>query len=268
MKLVAMVRAPAKPEEAASSLGNALGLTLAEARMRLAPEPPTVLALLAPAPADALVSKLRGAGMAVLSVDAAVPSDSERTVARTVALGPTGATFQPRSGAPVELPWGEVVAILRGVSAVRTEMSSVQESKKFSLATAIATQGLKTSQTVEKTVRSHQEQVEQVILVYGRGGQRISLREQGIDYSCLGAAMQPTRTANIAVLARLLKEKTPGAFHDERLIRLGRRPLPMFIGGEVRTSRPSQTSVETAGGLDVLAEILWRAVEQGLLSPT
>lgn len=267
MRLVAIVRAAAKPEEAATLLGSALGLTAAEARMRLAPEPPAIIALLAPEPAEALVSRLREGGLAVLSVEAAVPSDAARTVAHTVSLGSEAATFQPRSGAPVELPWSEVAAVIRGVSALRTETSSVQESKKFSLATALITQGLKMSRTVEKTVHSHQEQIEQVILVYGRGGQRIALREQSVDYSCLGAAMQPTRTANIAVLARLLKEKTPAAFHDERLIRLGRRALPMFIGGEVRTGKLGQTRVETSGGFDVLAEILWRALEQGLLAP-
>jgi hypothetical protein len=268
MKLIALVHAAPRPEEAAAALGDALGITLAEARMRLAPEPPAVLAQLAPEPAASLVARLRQAGLAVVSVETPVPSDARRTVARTLELGAAGVKFQPRSGAPVELPWGEVAAILRGVSVARAETTSVQESKQFSLTTALVTQGLKMSKTVEKTVRSQQEQAEQVILVYGRGGQRVVLREQGVDYSCLGAAMQPTRTANILAVGRMLRERAPGAFHDERLVRLGRRPLPMFIGGEVQTTQGAQTRIEPPSGLDVLAEVLWRAVEEKLLPAT
>ena len=43
MRLVAIVRTPERIEEAASVLAGAAGLALAEARMRLAPEPPALL---------------------------------------------------------------------------------------------------------------------------------------------------------------------------------------------------------------------------------
>lgn len=267
MKLVASVRTLTDVEGAAAALGRATGLTLAEARIRLAPEPPAILASLAPESAKALVSELRRVGLAVLAVDGAAASEGQRVVARTAVLGPAGGTFQARSGAPVELPWAEVAAIFRGASSVRSETAETTKSKQFSVATAIATQGLKVSQTVEKTTRSQQEETEQAILLHGRGGQRVVLRERELDFSCLGAAMQPTRTANIVALARLLKERAPAAFYDERLLRLGRRPLPMFVGGEmhVQDGKVSQTHIDTSGGLELLAEILSRAVQEGLL---
>jgi hypothetical protein len=267
MKLVASVRAPADVEAAAAALGKALGLSLAEARIRLAPEPPAVLARLASEPAAALVASLRQVGLAVLAVDMAAAFEGQRVVASTAVLGPAGGTFQARTGAPVELPWGDVITILRGSSTVRSETESTQKSSKFSLATAIVTQGLKTSRTEEKTVRTQQEDTEQAILLHGRGGQRVVLRERELDFSCLGAAMQPTRMANMVALARVLKERAPSAFYDERLLRLGRRPLPMFVGGEKRehSAGVSQTRQDTAGGMEVLAEILTRAVEEKLL---
>jgi len=267
MKLVASVRTPADGEGATAALAKALGLSLAEARIRLAPEPPAILASLAPEPAAALVATLRQVGLAALALEAGGLSERQRVVARTAVLGPAGGTFQARAGAPVELPWGEVISILRGSSTVRSETESTQTSSKFSLATAIVTQGLKTSRTVERTVRSQQEDTEQAVLLHGRGGQRIVLRERELDFSCLGAAMQPTRTANMVALARVLKERAPSAFYDERLLRLGRRPLPMFVGGETReqSGGVSQTRLDTAGGLEVLAEILSLAVEEGLL---
>jgi hypothetical protein len=268
MKLVATVHAAADLERAVTALGAAAGLTLAEARMRLVTEPPMLLASQPPERADALVAALRKEGLEVLAVEAAVPSDAERTVARTFTLGPAGATFQPRAGAAVELPWSEVGAILRGASSVRSETETVHTSKKGSLAMTLASQGLKTSRTVERTERSQQEETEQVILVYGRGGQRVALRERELDFSCLGAAMQPTRMANMVTLARLLKERAPGAFHDERLLRLGRRPLPPFAGsGEslAQVGKTAQKRLDTSRGLDVLAEVLWCGVVEGLL---
>jgi hypothetical protein len=267
MRLVASVRTPVDAEGAAAALGKALGLSLAEARIRLAPEPPTILASLAPERADALVASLRQVGLAVLALEAGGPSEGQRVVARTAVLGPAGGTFQARAGAPVELPWSDVITLLRGSSTVRSETESTQRSSKFSLATAIATQGLKTSRTEERTVRSQQEDTEQALLLHGRGGQRVVLRERELDFSCLGAAMQPTRTANMVALARVLRERAPAAFYDERLLRLGRRPLPMFVGGETRehSGGASQTRLDTSGGMEVLAEILSRAVEEGLL---
>ncbi|MFL5352968.1 hypothetical protein [Archangium sp.] len=268
MKLVATVHAAANLESAVDAFGAATGLTPAEARMRLVTEAPMLLASLPPERAEALVEALRQAGLEVLAVDAAVPSDAERTVARTFTLGPMGATFQPRTGAAVELPWSEVGAILRGSSSVRSETETVHESKKASLVMTLASQGLKTTRTVERTERSQQEETEQVLFVYGRGGQRIALRERELDFSCLGAAMQPTRMANMVALARLLKEKAPGAFYDERLVRLGRRPLPPFVSsGEslAQVGKTAQKRLDTSRGLDVLAEVLWRGVVARLL---
>ncbi len=267
MKLVASVRTLTDVESAAAALSRATGLTLAEARIRLAPEPPVILASLALEAAGALMAELRKAGVAVLAVESTAASEGQRVVARTAVLGPTGATFQARTGAPIELPWADVVTLLRGASSVRAETEVAQKSKQFSLSTAIATQGLKTSTTVEKTARSQQEETEQAILLHGRGGQRIVLREREVDFSCLGTAMQPTRTANMGVLARVLKERAPSAFYDERLLRLGRRPLPMFLGGETRVQegKVSQTRIDTAGALELLGEILSRAVQLGLL---
>lgn len=265
--LVAIVQTPKYPESAATALGRATGLTLAEARIRLAPEPPAILASLAPQPAAALVAELRNEGVAALTVERSAASEGPRVVARTAVLGPTGGTFQARTGAALELPWAEVVTLLRGISAIRSETAVTEKSSKFSVSTALATQGLKMSQTFEKTTRSQQEETEQVILIYGRSGQHIVLRDRELDFSCLGAEKQTTRPANMTVLARVLKERAPSAFYDERLLRLGRRSLPMFLGGETRVQhgKVEKTQVDTSGGLELLGEILYRAVQEKLL---
>jgi hypothetical protein len=267
VKLVAVVRAPAQPEDAARALADAGGMTLAEARMRLAPEPPSLLARLEPSAADALAATLRKAGLAALAVDLGVPTDRDRTVARTVALGEAGATFTPRAGEPLEVGWPEVLAVLRGARASRSDVERTETTKKLSLGRAVATGGLALSRTTRQTVRSSEESQEQVILVYARGGRSALLAERELDFTCLGPRMQPSSTGNMLALASALRDRARAAFHDDRLLRLGRRSLPLLAGRESRieTKAIVETRVDTAGSLDVLAEILRRAVAQGLL---
>lgn len=267
MKLVAMVRTPAHPDEAARALADAAGVTLAEARMRLAPEPPALLARLEPDGAAALVATLRRAGLAVLAVDTPCPTDRDRTVARSFALDGAGIALGPRSGDPMAVEWAEVAAILRGVRASRSEVERTEKSKTFSVGRAVATGGLLMTRTSSKTVRSADEAVEQVILLYARSGRAATLAEGELDFSCLGTGMQASSTANMVELARRLREGARGAFYDERLLRLGRRPLPFLVGGESRsqTAAVRATRTDTTGTLDTLAEVMRQALAESLL---
>jgi len=267
MKLVAIVRPPDHPEEAASALAQALGLALAEARMRLAPEPPALLARLDPAVADALVVTLRKAGMAVLAVPARVPGDGDRVVARAFSLDDAGATFTSRAGESVQMAWPEVRAVFRGLRASRSEVERGEKTTRFSVGAAVASGGLKLTSTSTRTVRSSEETTEQVVFVYARDGRVVLLAEREVDFSCLGPGMSPSSTGNMVELARRLREKASGAFHDERLLRLGRRPLPFLARGESRSQSGTTAVVraDTSGALDVLAEILHQALVEGLL---
>lgn len=267
MKLVAIVRTPARREEAARAVADATGLTLAEARMRLAPEPPALLARLELAQASALVAALRQAALAALMVDSRCPTDRDRTVAHTVAFDDEGVRFTPRLGDSMEVAWPEVVAILRGLRATRTEVERREKSKELSLGRAYATGGIVMTRAVEKTVRSSAEATEQVVLVYGRDGRAATLAETQLDFSCLGTSMQASSTGNIVELARLLRERAKSAFYDERLLRLGRRPLPFLAGGESRWQSPvgTTTYTDTSGSLDTLAEVMRQALMESLL---
>jgi hypothetical protein len=266
-KLVALVRAPAHTDEAAKAVAGAAGFTLAEARIRLAPEPPALLARLDPDKADALVAALRKAGLAVLALDSRFPSDRDRTVACSFAFAHATVTFAPRFGDPMEVAWLDVRAILRGLRASRSEVERTEKSKKLSLGTAVATGGLRMTSTTVKTVRSSEESTEQVILVYARDGRAATLAESELDFSRLGPGMQPSSTGNMVELARRLRERAPGAFYDERLLRLGRRPLPFLAGGESRsrTTAVTTTRTDTSSSLDVLAEVMRQALALGLL---
>ncbi|MCP3098921.1 hypothetical protein LZ198_08535 [Myxococcus sp. K15C18031901] len=270
MKVVALVRAPTEVQSAVASLAEAAGMTLAEARMRLAPEPPALLARLAPDAADALVASLSRQGLSVVAVDER-RLGAPHLVARRVAFTPAAATFTPRTGEPWELPWRDVVAVLRGSSSMRTVTENTEQPSRMDTAKAYAktlvSHGLIPLRNGEKTVRKEAEETSQVIYVFARDGRGVVLGEHGVDFSCLGPAMQPVRTANMGVLMRQLCEHTPDAFHDERLMRLGRRPLPFVVSDstQLATGKVSVSRVNTVHGLDVLAEVMRQGVMQGML---
>ncbi|WP_242342814.1 hypothetical protein [Anaeromyxobacter terrae] len=267
MKLVAIVRPATRPDEAARAVAGATGLTLAEARMRLAPEPPSLLARLEPDRARSLVVALREAGLAAVAVDARCPTDKDRTVAHAFAMDDARITFTPRFGDSMGVEWTHVMAILRGVRASRTEVKRTEKSKSFSVGAAVVTGGLKMTRASTRTVRSSEEAIEQVLLVYSRGGRVAALAEAQLDFSCLGTGMQPSSTGNMLELARRLREKAKGAFYDERLMRLGRRPLPFLMGGESRSQTPAMatTHTDTSDSLDTLAEVMRQALAEALL---
>ena len=267
MNLVAIVRAPSLPEEAARGLADATGLTLAEARMRLAPEPPALVARLEPDEASALVAELRRAGLAALAVEARCPTDRDRTVAHSFGLGSSAATFTSRTGKSMEADWPDVLAIFRGVRATLTSVEREEKTKRFAAGAALITGGVILTRTSKQTVRSSEETHENVILVYARDGRAATLAENQLDFSCLGRHMRPSSTENMVELARLLRERAKGAFYDERLLRLGRRRLPFLASRESRSQAHNVTATwaDTSSSLDTLAEVMRQAAMAGLL---
>lgn len=262
MKLLALVKAPADAAAAAQTLATQAGLTLAEARMRLAAEPPALLARLPEATADALARSLCASGLQVLAVEELAPP---RLNARRFEIGER-ARFTDREGQALALHPGEVLAILRGLSAVREATEQTVKGRSLALGTAVLTGGLKLTKTTEKTVRSQAEQTEQAVWVLGRAGEVAVLRESVVDFTCLGSAMQPGRTANMLALAASLRAFAPAAFYDERLVRLGRRTLPFVLGeARVQGEGVATTRQSTGAGLELLVEVLRRALLSGML---
>lgn len=267
MQLVASVRAVAELEVAVTALVASAGMTHAEARMRLAPEPPALLARLPADRAERVVAELGRMGVVALAIDEAVPSDADRFGARSFAFEPGRGRFTSRSGETLLLAWDEVRLVLRGVRTARTTTEHTETSRRLDLGRAVLTGGLMMTRKTRSTVRGSQEDPEQFVLVHAEGGQRVMLAEQALEFSGLGPLLQPARAANIAALVQELRRRTPGAFHDDRLVRLGRRALPFVLGGEQLARAPGVEvrRTDTRGSVDVLAEVLDRAVRAGLL---
>lgn len=269
MQLVATVRPAPDPEAAVATLVTAAGMSAAEARMRLAPEPPALLARLPADRAAALVAALGRAGVVALAVDEDLPGRRERFQTRSFVLEDAAARFTARNGETLGLAWDTVRLVLRGLRTARTTTEHSETTRKLSVGRAVLTGGLMMTRKTTSTVRGSQEETEQLVLVHGEAGERVLLAEGMLEFSGLGPLLQPARTANMGVLAAELKRRAPRAFHDDRLLRLGRRALPFVLGGEhaVRSGDAALQRTETHASVDVLAEVLDQAVRAGLLGP-
>lgn len=213
--LVATVLQPKSVDAAVSALVTAAGMTPAEARMRLAPEPPALLARLPPDWAESLVQALAQSGLAALALEEAVPTDSDRFQARSFAFQPDGLHVTARSGATLTLAWDAIRLVLRGVRDSHTTSEHTETSRKLAPGRAVLTGGLVMTRKTTSTVRETEHASEQFVLVHAEGGERVVLAEQALEFSGLGPLLQPVRATNMGLIAQELKRRSPRACHDD-----------------------------------------------------
>ena len=174
------------------------------------------------APAAAAVEDLRRAGFTAAAIDAGrLAAAPPAFVGRSFVLGTSALTLTDREGRSLELPWGDLDLVLRGLwSALRRESRTVV-GKKFSLGRAIVTGGILLTRTTYEKRRQDVEEREGVLRLYAGGAPVATLRETALDYQGLGAELAPARGANFERLAEELRRRAPGALHDDRLARPG-----------------------------------------------
>ncbi len=204
------------------------GFAPAEARMRLAPEPPAILQRLEPPAALALARELTRVGAPALAVD---PEAAEPPIlARSFELGPATATFIGRDGGETEVGYGEIRLILRGLRVSTATSTRTETTRKFSPGMAIMTQGLKMTRTEKKEIRSEVTTPFHSAVIHGPWG-ALLLDEAELIYQSLGPALRPSRLENMNTLVGELRKRARDAVYDDRLLRLGSRPVA-FGGGD------------------------------------
>jgi hypothetical protein len=256
VKLVATLVPPVPLEQRAQELAAETSGALAECRMRLVGEPPLPFARLPDAEAEALAQRLRTKGWTIGTCPLPPPGDESRLVARTVELLPGEVRFSPRAGDSLVLRDADLAVVLRGLRSATDSSSHTVKERKLALGSALLTGGLKLTKTSQREVRSVTESVEHFLFVYDRAGHCAALYDSQLAFGSLGKDIQPTRLGNMQLVTETLRRRAPQARFDDRLLRLGKRPLPLVGSGE-RGTGAGQTHADTASSVDVIAWLLF-----------
>jgi hypothetical protein len=212
------------PAVNARTLAQVLGNTIYECRVFAnAPHggPVVVECHARSSDAEAVSARLRAAGLVARAVDVATETEVLRFVARTFELGTSALSVHARDGRSLELPYQDIDVLVRGSRMEHEVHTETTTSRKLDVGRAVLTGGLMVTRT-EKTTRTTTSTDAQGFVVVWAGPQvAVVLEEQELQYQSLGPAMQPSRTANFAVVLNALRQRCGHARWDDRLLRRG-----------------------------------------------
>jgi hypothetical protein len=129
----------------------------------------------------------------------------------------------------------------------QAETVTVSE-QKLNLGATVLTGGIPVMKKVERQEEVRTEVREKSLFLYAGSRPAVVLRQSGMTYDGLGAAMRPSRELNFAHLTAELRRLAPGAAYDERLLQRA---------GQVRVLGPG---LDPDTHLDLAAEILARCL--------
>lgn len=234
MVFVAHLSRPALVE--AEAIAASVGMTPYEARLALAPGPPSIV--LSTGDRDRAndvlaVLRARGHGAHVFD-DESFVGTSQMTKADDFVLDAEG---MRRTANGDLLPYGDVYAILR---AVHDSTNAKERQVRASIA-----EGLVVDAEAMRVV-SRTEDREHVVYFFRRSGERPwILRERHASYVGLGVERSPVAFANFTRTITRMREGAAMAIYDDRLAR--RRVAERTSGAGQRSSRE---------GMDLLAHLL------------
>lgn len=131
----------------------------------------------------------------------------------------------------LRIPTQDVLLILRARTEHETETRTETTQKKTSLAALAMGLPISTNKVTQERQRDQDRAF--FVLVYTATA-AVRLGQLGLDFTGLGAAMQPTATGNYLALLDLLEQACPHATRDSRLEKMAGRLAVM--PGEARNS--------------------------------
>ena len=243
-------------DEEAQALASNLGSTPYETRMLLLPGLPAIV-LISPDKARALelLANLRQRGHHALAFDAsAVVSSSAMQLMRRFRLEDDAIVAEkPDEG---RLAYDDVLVMLRATHDTRFEQTTEHSERKFSAGRAMLTGGLVVTKKESSTSVARSQERHEVLYLFRRSGQTPwLLPDSGPHYTWLGDRMASTERANFLTVVDMLRERTPGATYDDRLVgrKVPERMCQAAIGGQ---SRDRTFATSSAAGMDMVAHLL------------
>jgi hypothetical protein len=206
--------------ESARALAGALGKTPYEVRasLQLPGGGPAVVAVhagLDAAEVSAVAVRAAAFTCSVIAVREPLPG---LLVPRRFELADHELAIECRDGSSARLRYAEIEVLIRGMQQTQASLTATVTERKLDFGRAILSGGLVNTRT-EKTTRTTTTTDSDEFLLLVGGGHSCSLREHELQYQSLGAALQPSRTANFRYLVTELYRRCSTAARDERLMR-------------------------------------------------
>lgn len=258
MDIVAITALGRSVEDEAPALAAELGLTAYETGLMLrGAQPNVILRTDDRARALLVLERLRSRGHQAVAVDTAYVIASEQMF-RPRRFVLEGLDFVARGEATEErLVTGSVFALVRAMHATRTEDTVTTKSREFSFGRAAMSGGvLMTKTKTKEEVRVTQER-EPVLYAYREDGPPWLFRAQDLRYDGLGPRMLRSKAENFEVLIQVLREQSPQAHYDTRLLAIRAAPAKVTNAGA------SHLSTSSSGTVDLLAHIVATSLRRG-----
>ncbi len=222
MYIVAINGLTGNKEDRVADLATALGVTNYEALARLRP-PGT-----GPFIVGVSVQEDRAAGLAqdlaarrfslVTLSPAEIDAEADRRIARRFALEALALRIDTAWGESLSIPYGDVKLFLRAVGIATSTSKERRTERKFDLATAVISSGLKMTKKVTTTKDVSQEKRENFFNLYADAAPVCSFYENNLHYEGLGPGLASSRSANFLQLLAELRKRCPAAPCDDRLL--------------------------------------------------
>jgi hypothetical protein len=222
--LLAVVRAPASGDDRIKAAADALGVTVAEVRMRVAGEMPRVILNDGRSERIAMLAGvLERLQFDVITCDPAVaPTDAERVVARRLEIDGAALRAWDSQDRQHDCPAAAVRLIQRGARVNAERRETITQERRLDLARAVLSGGLLLTKKVTRTsVATTETRDPFLILQRGDGEPDLILYERRLDYRFLGAALQSSSQANFERLVTSIRAFFPSAPFDDRVARPG-----------------------------------------------
>ncbi len=238
--LVALARSPASLESALPRLARLLNVAPVDVRFRLAGMLPAVLVRLPLSQAEELRASLRAEGFLAVSYEVVPRWATGWLSVRRFGLEEQGLSLEGTQGQSVRVRYAELRLFVRGRRVV-THVEKKQEVDYDFDADSRASARMVT------TVEEKRQEVENFLWVLGKGI-RVAFT-QSTQFMGLGEQRAPTVHENLQRLLGELRRRASHGVVDERLVQMPRFSMPM---------------VDPSRSQEVFAELLFKAVDEGL----
>lgn len=235
--LVAATRWGASLDAVIAECAPVLGLSEYDTRLRLAgPLPVVVAGGIEETPARELLGWLRERGHgAVACPEASLPAPERVLWPRAFEFAEGAFVAFDAQGQRYPLAYTDILAIVRArvIRDVQTTVVAVE--RKFSLGRSMLTGGLMPRRGVERIEHANASDRDDVVYLFrGAGPDPMALRAGLLAYDGLHAHRRATARESFGIVVDWLRQRAPGAIHDERLLAERRRPVVRGAGGGSR----------------------------------